>query len=519
MKKILGLMIALIVFLVVLAFVIVPQQGGLIPSTTLRSGELQKADAVYNETLPIQDVPLGAQGRSIIIAVVMLTHVMFANLHLGGAWVAAITESVSLRPRSADRRYDRTARSITLFNVILFSAGATFAVAGMLFFISLYPLFSLNIFHIYWWPLLAEGILFGIEIFFLYSYWFTWEKISARYHQVLGYGYAVSVFFQTLMIDTVASGMLSPGGNVITFGQSGLLTLDPATLISWWFNPTLWPLQFHRLFAALSFFGFLLAMLAMFHYLDRPEPAAKKYWDWVGSYGLSWGLLGLIVQPLLGIWYMHQIFTFQRISFVMIMLSGRAWEMLLMTGLLSALFISVIIYVIDRRERILAMEENQRINSIFRIFLVVAVIAALILVQPATLSSGVNPLGYMSYKFVALFALILVGALALGIDVISLGKYQDSEWGNLTASSRTALLVSGILGMWIVVVMGYVRESARAPFLINSIIPVPGGSAYPTPISIGTIFGVWVVITAGALLIFWFVSRVTAYHPEQAEEI
>ncbi len=519
MKKILALILALAVFLVVLALVIVPQQGGLIPSTTLRSGELQNTDPAYNETLPIQTVDMGAQGRSIIIAVVMLTHVMFANLHLGGAWVAAVTESISLRFRAADRRYDRTARSITLFNVILFSAGATFAVGGMLFFISLYPVFTSNIFHIYWWPLLAEGILFAIEIFFLYSYWFTWDKISARYHQVLGYGYAVSVFFQTLMINMVAGGMLSPGGTAISFGQAGLLTMDLTTLFNWWFNPTLWPLQFHRVFAAVSFFGFLLAMLAMFHYLDRPEPAAKKYWDWVGSYGLSWGLLGLIVQPLLGIWYMHQIFTFQQVSFVMIMLSGRAWEILLMVGLLSVLFISVIIYVIDRRERILALEENQRINRLFRVFLVVAVIAALILIQPATLSIGVNPLGYMSYKFVALFALILVGALVLGIDVISLGKYQDSEWGNLTSSSRTALLVSGIIGMWIVVVMGYVRESARAPFLINSIIPVPGGSMYPTPLSIGTIFGIWVVITAGTLLIFWFVSRVTAYHPEQAEEI
>ncbi len=396
MKKILALIFALIVFLVVLAFIIVPQQGGLIPSTSLRSGELQNANPAYNETLPIQSVDMGAQGRSIVIAAVMLTHILFANLHLGGAWIAAVTESISLRLKGPDRRYDRTARSITLFNVILFSAGATFAVAGMLFFISLYPVFSSNIFHIYWWPLAAEAILFGVEILFLYGYWFSWDKIKSRYHQVLGYGYAVAVFLQTLMIDMVAAGMLSPGGTTISFGQSGLLTMDPATLLSWWFTSTLWSLQFHRLFAALSFFGFLLAMLAMFHYLDRTEPAAKKYWDWVGSYGLSWGLLGLIVQPLLGLWYMHQIFISARTSFVMIMLSGRAWEILLMTGLLSALFISVIIYLIDRRERILALEENQRINRLFRIFLVIAVIAAIILVQPANLSFGVNPLGYMS---------------------------------------------------------------------------------------------------------------------------
>jgi hypothetical protein len=44
--------------------------------------------------------------------------------------------------RSKKPRYNRLARSITLFNVILFFAGATFAIAGVLFFISLYPTFA-----------------------------------------------------------------------------------------------------------------------------------------------------------------------------------------------------------------------------------------------------------------------------------------------------------------------------------------------------------------------------------------
>ena len=519
MKKIIGLVIALAIFLILLTFFIIPQQGGLTSSTDLRAGELQKIDPKYNETLPIQTVDMGAQGRSIFIAVVMLTHILYANLHLGGAWVATITESISLRFRSGDQRYMRTARSLTLFNVILFSAGATFAVAGMLFFISLYPVFSSNIFHVYWWPLLAEAILFAVEILFLYSYWFTWDKIRPRYHQILGYGYAIAVFFQTLMIDMVATGMMTPGGTTIDYSQTGIFTMNIGSLISWWMNPTLWPLQFHRVFAAISYFGFLLAMLGMFHYLDRKDSPAKKYWDWIGTYGLSWGLLGLVVQPLLGLWYMRSIFLSASESFVMIMLGARAWEMLLMVGLLSSLFIAVIIYLIDRREKILAQPENIKVNRLFKVFLVVAVGAGIILIQPAYLSFGVNPLGYMSYKLVALFALILVGALILGIDLIVLGKYQNAEWGFLSKSSRMALLISGILGMWIVAVMGYVRESARAPFLINGIIPVPGGTAFPSPINMVTIFEVWGVITVATLLVFWFVSKVTAYHPEKAEEI
>src|SRR5512139_4179568 len=156
MKRIAAILAALAVFFIVLTFFIVPQQGGNVSSTSLQKDALSAAD--YNETLPIQETGLGSSGRSIFIAVVMLTHILFANLHLGGAWIAAGTESVYLK--NGKDRFKRLARSLTLFNVILFSAGATFAIAGVLFFISLFPRFASEIFHIYWWPLLIEALTF-----------------------------------------------------------------------------------------------------------------------------------------------------------------------------------------------------------------------------------------------------------------------------------------------------------------------------------------------------------------------
>ncbi len=515
MKKIAALIAALVIFLIIVIVFIIPQQGGLISSTSQQAAELAQAD--YNETVPIQLVDLGASGRSIFIAVVMLSHVLFANLHLGGAWVAAGTESAFLRSRKP--RYNRLARSITLFNVILFSAGATFAIAGVLFFISLYPTFASEAFHIYWWPLLAEAILFAIEIFFLYTYWFSWDRISNGWHQFLGYGYAVSVFFQTLMINTLASGMLTPGSDQITWGSTGLLTMSLASLQSWWFNATTWILQFHRLAAAVSFFGFLLAMLGMFHYLDRKDTASKTYWDLVGSYGLSWGLIGLVFQPLIGITYMFTIFKNQPSAFASIMLGSRAWEMVLMVGLLSILFITVLVYLYDRKEKILKIPGNERLHRLFRVFIVIAAIAGIILVQPYTMAFGVNPLGYMSYKLVALLVLIAIGAFALGIDLIMLREPGMVEWGALSDTSRSSAILAGVLGIFIVIVMGYVRESARSPWTIYKIIPVPGGQAYPTPIPAYQIFVVWAIIICLVMAIFWFTSRVTAEHPEEAEEV
>ncbi|KAF5035905.1 Cytochrome bd terminal oxidase subunit I [anaerobic digester metagenome] len=455
----------------------------------------------------------------------MPTHILFANLHLGGGWV--LFSLIILYILSRKEHYSRLGKSVALFNVILFSAGATFAANGVLFFIALYPTFATQAFHIYWWPLLIEAILFGIEIFFVYTLWYTWEKIGTAWHIFLAVGYPVAIYFQTLAIDTLVSGMLTPGAETITWGASGLLGMPWTEYLQWWFNPTLWPLQFHRVAAAASYFGFLIALLAMLHFRDRTDPPSKKYWDWVGSFGILWGLIGIVAQPLLGLWYMYSIFSHQFQAFTNIMTGPRAWEMLMMVGLLSLLIVTVSVYFIERQERLLIRLGRHDIRNLFRAFAIIAAVAGFILVQPAWLGgimqtdpgTWANPIGLMYYKFIALLVLIAIGAIIIGIDLLILHRHRDKEWGNLSRASWAAALITGVLGSWIVILMGYVRESARSPWLFYSIVPVPGGQAYPTPVPPFQIFIVWMFSLGLAFAVFWFTSRVTSYHPEQREEV
>lgn len=163
----------------------------------------------------------------------------------------------------------------------------------MMAFIALFPDLSMNVFHLYWWPLFAYFILYGgVIILLLFTFWFAWDRIRPGVHLALGFGYAVSVFVQTVTIDTLAAGMLTPGVKSFTFTEAGLLpmTLDQAMAL--WFNPTLWELTFHRVAAAIAFFGFLITTLATVHYIDQKDFAAKKQWDWVAAYGIAWGLAG-----------------------------------------------------------------------------------------------------------------------------------------------------------------------------------------------------------------------------------
>ena len=62
MKQIYGYLLALAIFLIILAFFIVPQQGGLISSTQLNAQALDQVPPQYNETLPIQTVDISSSG-------------------------------------------------------------------------------------------------------------------------------------------------------------------------------------------------------------------------------------------------------------------------------------------------------------------------------------------------------------------------------------------------------------------------------------------------------------------------
>ncbi|MGB4052634.1 MAG: cytochrome ubiquinol oxidase subunit I, partial [Methanoculleus sp.] len=396
-----AVIIAIIAYLIILSVVIVPLQGGTISSTDILADDLRESTAHYATSgVPIQSV--GDISRSAVIAFAMLTHIVFANLHVGGSWVIIVTALLYFR--YGRMRYKNLARSLTLFVLILFSAGSTFAAGGMMALIALFPDLSMNIFHLYWWPIFAYFLLFGVIITLLFVFWFAWDRIRPGVHLALGFGYAISVFVQTITNDTLAAGMLTPGVKSLIFTESGLLpmTLDQAMAL--WFNPTLWELTFHRIAAAVAFFGFLIATLASIHYIDQKGFAAKKQWDWVAAYGIVWGLVGLIMQPILGQLYMTAIQENSPTAFMMAMHGPRAWAMLMMVTLLSGLFLTIGTYFLTRRDQLLSRPENRTIRTIFKGFLVMTAISAFVLIQPAWLGAlfiddpgaWINPIGGMS---------------------------------------------------------------------------------------------------------------------------
>ena len=93
------------------------------------------------------------------------------------------------------------------------------------------------------------------------------------------------------------------------------------------------------------------------------------------------------------------------------------------------------------------------------------------------------------------------------------------DWGQLSEISKYAGILTGILGMWIVIVMGYIRESARAPYLIYNIISVYSSDNHLTPFSLDKIFIVWGLVLVTVMIAFWLTSKVITHHPEKVKEL
>jgi cytochrome bd-type quinol oxidase subunit 1 len=129
----------------------------------------------------------------------------------------------------------------------------------------------------------------------------------------------------------------------------------------------------------------------------------------------------------------------------------------------------------------------------------------------------------MSFKYVALFGLMLIGIVILITNARMLKEHRTEDYGEIPPLARISAIACGILGIWLVADMGFYRESSRAPWLINGIIPMPDMMASSTPVYIGTEFIVFLALTVFTVVLFRLVARRTysssVYYAEKAEEV
>src|ERR671911_942683 len=423
--------------------------------------------------MPIGDLNVPIIGKNVVIAVLVQTHILFATFIIGAVLIAATSEYLGMVTKQP--RYERFARNLARFVVLLFASGAALAITFVLALITLFPVFFSYLQNIFFWVFLVEAFMFLGQIIIVYAWYNVWDKLAYRKTIHVTFGMIAGFFglMAMTMIDAVASYMLTPAEH-------------PATDVARTFlNQTMIPLNIHRFVGNFSYAGFLIAGWGAWRYLRSTREDDREYYDWMGHWGLIWGFGFLILQPVMGYGYLKSIRESSPEAFETIMLGSKAWLFLLLMIWVAIMTLASTAYFVHKLR--FALKPTPTLHKLTVGALGFAALFAVLNIVPAdanlipqiglTFLGGEEtkiPLGSMyPWKYIGLIGLMLVGffIVALYLRAAATGFY----WGRASRWSQYALMACAFFVVLTMVTMGYTRETARRvdndpAYLINDCV-------------------------------------------------
>jgi cytochrome bd ubiquinol oxidase subunit I len=409
--------------------------------------------------MPIGDLNVPIIGKNVVIAVLVQTHILFATFIIGAVLIAATSEYLGMVTKQP--RYERFARNLARFVVLLFASGAALAITFVLALVTLFPVFFSYLQNIFFWVFLVEAFMFLGQIIIVYAWYNVWDKLAYRKTLHVTFGLIAGFFglMAMTMIDAVASYMLTPAEAPVTNVARTFL------------NQTMVPLNMHRFVGNFSYAGFLIAGWGAFRYLRSTREDDREYYDWMGHWGLIWGFGWLILQPVIGYGYLKGIRESSPEAFNTIMLGDKSWVFLslmiwvaVMTMASTAYFIHKLRFAVKPTPTLHKLSVGALgFMALFAMLNIIPADANIIPQLGLSFLGGEDtkiPLGAMyPWKYIGLIGLMLVGffVLALYLRATATGFH----WGRASRWSQYALMACAVTVVLTMVTMGYTRETAR----------------------------------------------------------
>ncbi|MDQ6899701.1 MAG: cytochrome ubiquinol oxidase subunit I [Candidatus Dormibacteraeota bacterium] len=419
------------------------------------------------------------------IGTIATLHILTSGLVSAGGQLGPISEMIGFVRRRTD--YDRLARGIAKYVVLYFAISS--ALAFLFITVALTALagsFWTTIVRITWWPLVVELFAFLFEVILAYLWYYSWDTLSGPFkplHMAIGGLLVLDDFLQVLMINVVASYMLTP--------------TPPTDVFRVIVNPTFYELQVHRIIANLAYLGFFLGAVAAWRYRRSRDPEDRAHWDWAGSFGMIVGTVLTLMQPVVGYSYAKEIQLSSYAAWYRMMLGQLSTVFLWQITLLGLMFVVAALYFARRlrseklrgRWLVLLFALGLIITTIFaalpyQLAFTYQDVQAAGLDRPFWQGGLINPLGAMiPWKILALtsYSTLMVAAV-----VWYLRGLRGVSWGRAGRGEQRLLVIAAVLTVMMIVTMGFIRENGRAPDLIYGQIdyqqqPAPSPSAPPPP--------------------------------------
>ena len=405
----------------------------------------------------------GFLGHRIAIGSMFELHILISGLVSGATQLGPITEWMGWMRRRRD--YDRLAHGMAKFLIYYFAFGAFTAILLVsVLLVVLWGRLWTTITTITFWPFMVESFSFVMMVTLTYAWYYTWRELE-RFkvlHITLGALLIVASFIQVLMIDLVASYMLTPA--------------LPSNPVSVFLNPTEVPLQVHRIVANLAYVGYAIAAICAFFLWRTRNLEDRGFYDWGVSFGLIWGTAMSLLQPVVGYSYAKEIQLHAYGSWYKMMQGDLSPAFLLQIFVLGLIYLVPQLYF--QRRLAQAGWRGRWVMRTLSLLLFLCLLFATLphhlaltydqvqaegLNRPFWQGGLINPLGAMiPYKIAALTGYVVFSLTGLYAYLKGLPRIR---WGQQTGRAFNATLpvLSLVLVMLMIVLMGFIRENSRFP--------------------------------------------------------
>ena len=398
------------------------------------------------------------------IAAAALTHALCATFIVGSSLIGAATETIGHVMQNP--RFERLARLIA-FTLIFTTAGVSFLGVTLVFALNIFwPQFWSTLFRIMFWPLLLEASFFLAEALFAYAWYYSWDWSNERpsrkrWHLLFGWSAAASSLMAMLMIDMVASYMLTPRPPDDTWEKL--------------FNPTMIYLDTHRIVGNLTWTGFGLAALCAGGFLRSRTAEDRTFYRWAGGVCFTIGFGALLIMPAIGYQYLLKVRHIEPQAFYTLMLGPRTWLFDLVALLYSLLTLFGSLYIWHSLRTVNDQKSTGRL--VLPASLLVVAAAGIIFSLPYQLQHipgahlltdhTINPLGKMQPNKYFAIAFLVLFALLNWIYFFSSFREPFPWWRRETGGPADQrgprfLIALSLCAMLMMLTMGWAREMARA---------------------------------------------------------
>ena len=471
--------------------------------------------------IDIGSYPISGFSNRDVIWVFAQLHILFASFILGVPIFIIISEIMAWK--TGDERYERLAKETTKVVVMCYSFTAIFGTFMLVALIAFYPTFTTWLFRgfsnlvAFWYP-----VLILIETSLMYMYYYMWDPLQRRglkwIHIVLGLLLNVAGISLLILMDAPAAFMLTP-----TKIEGTLKGIASFGEWAWVWNFSWWPLNIHRLIGNLTFGGYIVGLIGAYMYLMNTEPEEKAYYDWQGYIGNTLGVGFMLPLPFAGYLYAYELYQYDAAIGMYIMSDRLSMFMLVQAILIGFLFIGSVYYIWISTKRI---EGSPIYLKIMRVTFVIMFFCAAIwfaprhffatmILEPGMVPEGMTEEAYLAatelpgkLAFMALMkakntaALFLIGCVLFNYILYRIAlKRGKVIYGQIDPVSQYVLIFLAFSDVWLMGLMGSIRELARKNYHVYRVFKDMTPDAYTPTLAHGV-----VMITATTWVFFVILS-------------